>query len=86
VIAGEEGSDKVVPPVSSEKKRKKRKGEEEGCGSARWLLGWSFSGRPSSCPFPFFFCSETFSDFCFVICLNFYILAPNELKPISKFF
>jgi hypothetical protein len=30
LIAGEEGSDKVVPPVSSEEKRKKRKEKKKG--------------------------------------------------------
>jgi hypothetical protein len=39
--------------VNEEKRKRKR--EEGVCGLARRLLGWSFPGRPSSCPFLFFF-------------------------------
>jgi hypothetical protein len=35
--------------------RERRKGLR-GSGLARRLLGWSFPGRPSSCPFSFFIC------------------------------
>jgi hypothetical protein len=67
------------------KKKRKRKREEGVCGLARRLLGWSFPGRPSSCPFSFFL-FKTFSFLFSGLSYNFFILAPNELKPVSKFF
>jgi hypothetical protein len=56
VIAGEEKSDKAVPPVSSEEKKKKEGGRVAGLvltGSAQWL------------PFSYFFCSVLFLIFLF---------------------
>jgi hypothetical protein len=54
--------------VNEKEKKIKEKREEGVCGLARWLLGWSFPGRPSSCPFSFFFCLNSF-PFYFLVCL-----------------
>jgi hypothetical protein len=40
--------DLTCGPVLAERERE---GELRGSGLARRLLGWSFPGRPSSCPF-----------------------------------
>jgi hypothetical protein len=95
VIAGEEGSDKVVPPVSSEEKEKEKKRKGRGTGGNRLaglLLGW-FGPRvgpvglmPSS-SLLFFLFVLNLSHFPFL--LFFYIfskLISNKVKPMSKIF
>jgi hypothetical protein len=89
----EGGSDKAVPPVSSEEKEKEKERKPERERGASWVgwPGWAVAllgpGRgPVGWSFSFFFCSFFYSFlFCDLSC-NFYILAPYELKPSSKFF
>jgi hypothetical protein len=76
VITGEEESDMADPPVSSEEKEKKKKKTREREGRRGWAgsagsvwLSW-IGPRVGPVASPsLFFCSETFSNFCFVICL-----------------
>jgi hypothetical protein len=97
VIAGEEGSDKVVPPVSSKEKEKEkergRKGLRAEAGWAGSFPGWlgrfgprtGPSGLASSFLFFFLFCNPFFI-FCFFFFYNFCICYSNDFKPISNLF
>jgi hypothetical protein len=56
----------------NEKEKKKKEGGS-GCRLARRLLGWSFPGRPNSCPFSLFFLFKTLSFLFSGLFYNFFI-------------
>jgi hypothetical protein len=81
VIAGEEGSDKVVPPVSSEEKEKEKKRGGGGLRVGSVAVGLVLLGSAQLGCLPFFFCSEPFSFSVFLFFHRFCILNSNVFKP-----
>jgi hypothetical protein len=64
-ISGEEERDKGVPPVSSEEKKKKKKEGGRVAGLVRGGSGRLGPGRGPVGLCSLFFCSDSFSIFCF---------------------